>query len=69
MKVSGLKVKVIRVGNARSFSIVIPKNIVRLICGRYGIDPEDLEYFDLVYDGEKIMLRPWVDERRKRWFL
>jgi len=63
-----LKVKVIRVGNARSFSIVIPKNIVRLICGRYGIDPEDLEYFDLVYDGEKILLKPVVDERSKRMF-
>jgi len=68
MKVSGLKVKVIRVGNSKSFSIVIPKNIVRLICGRYGIDPEDLEYFELVYDGEKIVLKPWIDERRKRWF-
>ena len=65
MKVSGLKVKVIRVGNARSFSIIIPKDIVRLICGRYGIDPEDLEYFDLDYDGEKILLKPHVDEERR----
>jgi len=63
-----MKVKVIRVGNARSFSIIIPKDIVRLICGRYGIDPEDLEYFELDYDGEEIMLKPWVDERRKRFF-
>ncbi len=68
MKVGGLKVKVIRVGNARSFSIVIPKDIVRLICGRYGIDPENLEYFELDYDGEKILLKPHVDERSKRLF-
>ena len=47
--------------------MVIPKDIVRLLCSRYDIDPEEeLEYFMLDYDGEKLILKPWIDHRRKR---
>lgn len=62
-----MKIKVTRVGQGRSFSVVIPKDIVRLLCSRYDIDPEEeLEYFMLDYDGEKLILKPWIDHRRKR---
>jgi len=51
-----VKVKVHRVGHGRSFSVVIPKPIIRLLASYYDVDPEDIEYLNIDYSNGTIYL-------------
>jgi len=51
-----MKVKVHRVGHGKSYSIVIPKVIVKMMASYYGVDPENITHLELQYSNGVIFL-------------